>query len=146
MKSGSGMRWLVAGLVLVILLGGAGVGYWLVLSPQAQAEAAAARYSRPGPVYELGVIVTNLNDTSRPVYIQVGLELEMDGKHSLKEIQRRDGAVRDSVIRILRSKEPEDVQGDSGMGAVASEIRFALNSLLTQGSVKEVYFTQFMVQ
>lgn len=139
------MRWLVAVLVLIIVLGAAGVGYWLILSPHIAAEASAGAY-RPGPVYDLGVIVTNLNDSNRPVYIQVGVQLELDGKASFSEVKQRDGAVRDAVIRVLRSKGQDDVQGDTGMSTVADQIRSTLNSLLTRGAVKAVHFTQFLVQ
>lgn len=145
MRSGRGMHWLVLAGAILVLLGGAGVGYWLFLSPQGQ-SLAEARGPEPGPVFELGTIVTDLDQVDRPVYIQVGIVLEADSRAAVADLQRREGAVRNAVIGILRGKAPEDVKGSAGMAAVGSEIRRSLNSIISRGTVKEVYFTQFLVQ
>lgn len=135
-------RVLIFVLVPLLLAAGAATGYWFGAG-RAGAEAAEPE---PGPVFSVGSIMTNLGPYPRPVYIHISVELEVDGDEALEELEGRSGAVRDRILRILRAKSPADLDGSDGMHELAAEIRDAVNQMLTSGAVREVYFSEFIIQ
>ena len=141
-----GKMWLILVMFVAAALGGAAGGYWFYTRPGGAEAGVHAKPPTPGPMYQVGTVVTNLNEAGAPMYVQVGLELEADSEAALRELEQRQGAVRDAVIQVLRAKSYDDLRGAEGMAAVATETRAAINQLLVRGAIEKVYFTEFIVQ
>lgn len=135
----------LAGALVLGTLGG-GLTYFLVIRGQDAQAAEDPVRNQTGPVYSVPEITTNLVSGQRNHFIQVKIELEVDDREGLKELEDLAIPVRDKIIGILRSKVWEDVTGETGMRQLGQEIREQVNHLLVTGQVTGIYFTKFIVQ
>lgn len=88
--------------------------------------------------------ITNLKDDSK--FVKAVIELQVNDKNTLKDLQDQNAKIRDLIIRILRSKTPEDVDGSQGQLKLQSDIKNEINKVIGSGKVLNVYFDEFIVQ
>ena len=62
------------------------------------------------------------------------------------ELEKRKPQVRDSILLLLSSKTFEDIATFKGKTKIRNQITARLNGILMPGSIKKVYFTEFVVQ
>jgi flagellar FliL protein len=53
---------------------------------------------------------------------------------------------RDQIVKILNSKKYIDIETIQGKLFLKDQIQTAMNKMLQKGSVKDVYFSEFVVQ
>jgi flagellar FliL protein len=150
----------------IVNLGVTGLGaYWVYAStigwhsPQITEEALAAQKeaeeakqtalgAETGPlVYTMDKFTVNLaGEPKRTIRIEVNLE--MLGKDGFEEIINSDNRAkaRDKIVRILNDKTFSDLETIQGKLFLKDRIATDLNALLDQGVVKDVYFSEFVVQ
>jgi flagellar basal body-associated protein FliL len=54
--------------------------------------------------------------------------------------------LRDGLITVLASKRREDISNKDGRDNLKSEIREMVNDLMRKEDIKNIYFTQFVIQ
>ena len=54
--------------------------------------------------------------------------------------------IRDGVIRILSSRTPSELMSHEGKEALKQALKEMMNDVLKKEEVKNIYFTQFVVQ
>jgi len=87
-----------------------------------------------------------LKDPRRTIQLEVNLEmLNKDGFEEVIDTAQRAKA-RDKIIQILGNKSYNEVETIQGKLFLKDQIASELNSLLDKGIVKDVYFTNFVVQ
>jgi flagellar FliL protein len=89
-----------------------------------------------------GEFLTNLSDRG---LIKVSIEYELEKREVKVEIEKRSAEVRDVVNSVLRSKASSDVNGENGMAKLRMDIQNAVNSILRDGEVVNVYFVDILV-
>ena len=104
------------------------------------------KLSQIGPLYPLDTFTVNLLSDHGTVYLKVKLDFELSIKELKNELDAKNAVIRDAVIRILTSKSLEDLSTDVGKEAAADEIMNDINAMLHDGYIKNVYFTEFIVQ
>lgn len=100
-----------------------------------------------GPTYSLGEFTVNLADPNR--YLRVNIVLELGNKtEELKEevTKTRDFQIRDMIVGILSSQKFEDLLTRGGKENLKREIQNAINKILKNGKIKNIYFTEFVMQ
>ncbi|MDI6799963.1 MAG: flagellar basal body-associated FliL family protein [Actinomycetota bacterium] len=99
-------------------------------------------------IYMLDLETFTVNLAGSSGYLQVGVQIEIDDKdEELKvELESRRVQIKDAVISVLRSKTAEEVNLPGGGEAVKEEIKNRVDSMLTYGTIKGVYFTTFITQ
>lgn len=101
-----------------------------------------------GPlVYTMDKFTVNLaGEPMRTIRVEVNLE--MLGKEGFEEIIDNEtrAKARDQIVRILSEKSYSDLESIQGKLFLKDRIATDLNGLLTQGTVKDVYFSEFVVQ
>lgn len=101
---------------------------------------------RAEPVlFSMPTFNTNLDGTPRRL-VRVDLSLEMMDAEGYEEVINLGAESRDSIIRILNSKSFSDVESVQGKLHLKNEIVTQLNGFLKKGVVKNVYFSDFVVQ
>jgi flagellar FliL protein len=151
----SPMTLIVLALVIVLVMGG-GAFAWKsgmlssVLGGKHERKAAGAAKEDSkadiGPIYAMDPFIVNLNEPLGKRYLKVKVELEMD-KESLKdEMDKRLPQFRDGILTLLSSKSYKDISDLSGKYQLRAEILGMVNGYLRTGKVKNVYFTEFIVQ
>ena len=99
-----------------------------------------------GPIYPLDPFIVNLMSNNASRYLKCKIDLELDTPELQQEIDKKLPAIRDIIIQILSSKTVEEIITVKGKEKVKEEIKKKINALLTTGEIKNVYFTEFVVQ
>lgn len=101
-----------------------------------------------GPlVYTMDKFTVNLaGEPKRTIRLEVNLE--MLGKDGFEEIVNTDNRAkaRDKIVRILNDRSFSDLETIQGKLFLKDRIASDINSLLEHGVVKDVYFSEFVVQ
>ncbi len=156
-KSGGSKLLLIIIIVLLLLLlviGGL-VAYFLLTgnnskqqqpTQQAQKQHKVASMAQVGPIYPLDPFIVNLVSPNADRYLKCKIDLELSNQAVQKEIDKKLPAIRDLIIQILSSKTVEEIQTARGKEKLKEEIKRKINQMLTTGEVRNVYFTEFVIQ
>jgi flagellar protein FliL len=96
-----------------------------------------------GTLYPLDSFLVNITSDQGSKFLQTQLELELSDPNLEEEVTKKRAALRDAIIVLLSSKSYKELKESNGIRNLRLEIQKSLNSLLTTGSIKEVFFTQF---
>ena len=142
-------------LLLLLVIGGL-VAYFLLSSndegqPQTPPKKVEKKHkvdsmAEIGPIYPLDPFVVNLVSPNADRYLKCKIDLELDSPELQQEIDKKLPAIRDLIIQILSSKSVEEIQTAKGKQKLKEEIKRKINEILTTGEVKNVYFTEFVIQ
>jgi flagellar FliL protein len=99
-----------------------------------------------GATYKLDPFIVNINDRERDRYLKLRAELELGKDAAADALEKRNPEVRDLVISLLSSKSFEEIRTIEGKNFLREEIIVRLNALVGAGSVRKVFFTEFVVQ
>ncbi len=102
--------------------------------------------SEIGVLYPLDTFTVNLKSDSGRRYLKTTLSLELSGEELAQELDAKSAVLRDRIIRILSSKTLEEVSSKKGKQKVTQQIMDTLNSMITDGQIKGIYFTEFVIQ
>ncbi len=100
-------------------------------------------------ILEMETFLTNINHPSGDRYAKLQLKLAIAPDTRAAEIQE-DAVVmarlRDQVLTLLSSKTPKDLANAEGKAIFRDEIQGKLTPLLENAELKEVLFSEFVVQ
>ncbi len=99
-----------------------------------------------GPIYPLDQFIVNLVSNNANRYLKCKIDLELDSPELQQEVDKKLPAIRDLVIRILSSKSVEEIQTAKGKEKLKEEIKRKINEILSTGEIRNVYFTEFVIQ
>jgi flagellar protein FliL len=99
-----------------------------------------------GPLYKMETMIVNLADQGGKRYLRVTMELELSTNQMVDEVERRMPQLRDAILMILPGKQYADIGTTEGKVTLREELMVKMNALLKKGSVKTIYFTEFIVQ
>ncbi|MAV90363.1 MAG: flagellar protein FliL [Bdellovibrionaceae bacterium] len=142
-----------------INLVGLGLGCFLVYSSTLGHHAAVLREEeaqkemekfeetlRDEPVlFSLKQFNTNLDGVPRRL-IRMEVSLEMLDEEGFEEVVGLGPQARDAIVRVINAKTYADVESVQGKLQLKSQIAAELNGFLKSGVVKNVYFSDFVVQ
>lgn len=104
------------------------------------------KLSEIGVLYPLDTFTVNLKSDSGRRYLKVTMDLELSSQDLTAELDNKTAVIRDRIIRILTSKTLEEVTSRKGKDKLTQQIKDTLNSMLDQGQIQGVYFTEFVIQ
>ncbi len=96
-------------------------------------------------IYTLDQFNTNLEGIPRR-FIRIQVSLEMLDEEGYEEVIGLGAEARDSIVRILNTKKYNEVESVQGKLHLKNQITAQINSFLQRGVVKNVYFSDFVVQ
>jgi flagellar FliL protein len=103
-------------------------------------------FSEIGPLFPLDTFTVNLLSESGRRYLKVQMNLELSGEELGIELDTRKAVIRDIIIRLLSSKSLEEISTAKGKEKLKDQIVDQLNMRLKDGKIRNVYFTEFVVQ
>lgn len=145
-------------MVILMLMAGAG-GYFIQemvsekspsLAPSVPQPAQTVP-TRPAPP-PVGVMVplepfmVNLAKTKGSRILKVTITLELNNPAVQPEVEDNRQKIMDSILVLLSSKTFEDVYSIQGKFKLKDEITTRVNRFLAMGHVREVYFSEFLIQ
>ncbi len=139
-------------LLLILLLAGGGGAYFFLFAKKEEEEKPEAPKPEIAPetvgiMYKLEpAFIVNLADPEVTMYARVSITLEVSSQEVIPEIQKREPIIRDAIIEILSNKTSNELRSPEGREQLKLEIIKRINTILVQGGVRNVYFTEFVVQ
>ena len=97
-------------------------------------------------MFQLEPIIVNLAKSQGNRFLKVTLSLEMSAPEVRPDIKKNIQKITDSILLLLSTKLFEDVYSVQGKFTLKNEITARVNPFLVSGKVKEVYFTEFIIQ
>lgn len=99
-----------------------------------------------GPeILKFDPFIVNLTNTAGNRYLKVSISIELPSE-AAEESRGKTAQIRDSIITLLSSKSYTDVGSVSGKYQLRDEIAARINLIISEGKVKSVYFTEFVIQ
>ncbi len=162
-KSGGSMVLIIVIVLLVLLLVGGGlVAYFLLSGSDENAVDATAQptksktvkrtgkrstdYLTVGPMYPMNQFIVNLLSENGSRFLKTTINLELDKPELSAELDKKKPLIRDIIIRVLSSKTFEEVSTMKGKSRLKDEIVSKINDVLADGQIKNIFFTDFVVQ
>lgn len=162
-KKGGKLKLIIIILLLLIILGVLGAaGYVFFLKPEpmtndqqmnqsSQTSAAPKKEAKEGggigPLYPMENFIVNMADSGGSRYLRVTLQLELDETKKFTEtLDMRKPQLRDAILTVLASKRYEEVSSAQGKLILKQELLRRINSLVTEGTIVNIYFTEFVAQ
>ncbi len=139
---------------LVILVFGGGLIYFLKPSFLAsflpnyaglQAEKDTAKKEK-GFLYKMDPLIVNLADAETLHYLKIKIDLESTEEKPNEEFEKRLPQIRDTILLLLSTKERKALMDAEGKNKLRAEIREKVNQLLKNFKIKDIYFTEFLIQ
>ena len=102
--------------------------------------------------YEQGPVMYKMETFNANLYglpqrmIRMDVTLEMLDAQGFEEVILKKAKTRDSMIRVMNSMRFDQIESVQGKLKLKNEIIASLNSVLENGVVKNVYFSDFVVQ
>ncbi|ADY73873.1 flagellar basal body-associated protein FliL [Desulfurobacterium thermolithotrophum DSM 11699] len=156
-QKGSGKKKFIILIVLLLLLGiGGGVAYKFLVLDKKKVESQEKQAQRiieeikatekVGVMFDLGTFVVNLADTDIERYLKVSIVLELKDQKIQAEAQKRLPEIKDAITTLLLTKKSSEIRTPEGIEFLKEEIAKRVNAILPLGGVKNVYFTEFIIQ
>jgi len=170
-KKGKNTLMIIIIAVLVLIIIGGGLAAFLLMgddeeiqaqpqqvAPQTQEVRSSSRsrsnsaamdsrkLSDIGILYPLDTFTVNLKSDQGRRYLKATISLELNGEELSLELDNKSPVIRDRIIRILSSKTLEEISSKKGKQKVSDQIVDTLNSMIVDGSIKSIYFTEFVIQ
>lgn len=99
-----------------------------------------------GPMYPMAQFVVNLLSESGNRFLKVAVDLELSDVKLQPEMDHKKSLIRDIIIRTFSSKTFEEISTLKGKDKLKEEVLDKINENLSDGQVKNIYFTDFVVQ
>lgn len=135
---------------MLIVFGAGGFIAWKYFVPKLlikeKEKAEAEMKDKIGAIFPLETFVVNLADQDNQKYLKLTVQLEMNEETVTKELNKRRPQLRDLIIGLLSMQKYSDVSTYKGKTFIRKEIISRINNVILTGSVKRVFFTEFVLQ
>ena len=111
----------------------------------AVAQLAPDNYKAKERLHKLATFTANLANPRVAKYVRLQVEFVMDEKLSENEVEQKTPQIRDEVLSILNGKRDVEILSTEGKNYLKAELVSSINTLLSTGKVKEVLFTDFLI-
>lgn len=155
-QGGMNKKFVLIIIMAVAVLGGGGGAAWFLMGgdhkeqkegdlPEHEVEAELSLEAM-GPVVDLDPFVLNLADRDQLRYLKVSIKLQLDRPEEDTDFQIRLPAIRDALLVLMTSKESRALRTIDGKMLVRDEIGGRVNSIMKKGNIRQVFFTEFIIQ
>lgn len=108
--------------------------------------AAAESGSAPPTIYTIDNLVLNPAQTGGTRFLMASVALELGSPEVQHDIEARDAEVRDVILRTLGSKTVGELTNIVQRDSLRDELQSKLGASLPPGTIRRVYFPQFVIQ
>jgi len=150
-KKSKKLLFLIVGLIGLIALGG-GVffAYKKFLAPPPVEEEALTTKGNEaevvGEMFAMKPFIVNLADPKGKRYLKIKLSLELETPELLEKATKLEPKLQNIVIMMLTSLSFEEVMTPEGKVRIRDELQERFNQVIRPDKIKNIYFTEFVVQ
>jgi flagellar FliL protein len=131
----------------VLVLGAGGFFGWKWYAGK-KAEGDTDQKQHVSLVFPLKSFIVNLADNTGAGkrYLKISMELEVGGEEKKAMIETHIAELRDTILLLLSSRSLKEVNTLEGKLELKQALLARMNSVLGEGLIQRVYFTEFVVQ
>jgi flagellar FliL protein len=107
---------------------------------------AGNQQSELGPLIPVEEFIVNLIGEDITHYLKISMSIEVSDKETGQELLQRMPQVRDAILLLASNKTFEELYDLYGKKQLKAELLVKINEILTHGSAKSIYFTDFVIQ
>lgn len=142
---------IILGVGILVLGGGGFFAYTKFLAHKPAVEEVAGQEAKGaapviGEMLVMEPFVVNLADPKGKRYLKVKIELELESKEAVDKATKVSPKLRDMVIMMLTSLGFEEVMTPEGKIRVRDELLERFNEIMRPDHIRNIYFTEFVVQ
>lgn len=146
---------ITAGLALGAVLGLVALGPRLSASPAPAAAAAEGHEAKKDAegkkteavsIYQMDNLVLNPAASGGTRFLLLSVALEAKDAGTLELLKSRDAEIRDAILRMFGSKTVEQVSEASARDQLRAELLATIDKMFAPGTVRKLYFPQFVIQ
>lgn len=137
----------------ILILGGGGFFVYtkfMAYQPPATEESNQDTTEMPkdtvGEMYLFEPFVVNLSDPTGKRYLKVKIGVEVASPEAVAKVEKAVPKLRDMVIMMLTSLTFEEVMTPEGKVQIRDELLERINRIMRPERIKNIYFTEFVVQ
>ena len=152
-SGGVNKKLIMIGLLALLVIGGGGTAYYMMAGDSgatkgksSEAHTEEADMETIGPVIDLDPFILNLADRDQSRYLKVSIKLQLDRPEGETDFEDKLPAIRDALLVLLTSKEARGLRTVEGKMLVREEIGGRINSIMKRGKVRQIFFTDFIIQ
>lgn len=137
-------------LVLLVLAAIAAAAYWFVSRRAGEAASSDLKANSVKSVIHLDSFVVNLADPDQSAFLKIGIDLGISS--TSLEVKSGDKntpvlpQIRDAILSVLTTWQSSRLLAPDGKTKLKEQILNALHQQVPAIPIKEVYFTEFLVQ
>ena len=151
-KKSKKFLFIILGVVILALGGGGFFAYTKFFTPESAIEGNedVEEHANPleaiGEMYQLEQFIVNLSHPQGKRYLKLKVELELESATAVEMATKASPKLRDVVIMMLTSMTFEEVMTPEGKIQIRDELLERFNQVIRPERVKNIYFTEFVVQ
>ncbi|MEN2994891.1 MAG: flagellar basal body-associated protein FliL [Thermodesulfovibrio sp.] len=134
--------------VLVLMAGAAAAYFFLISKAGQQDKTFTIKNSKEvqGVNFALEPFVVNLMDQGGSKYLKVSVQIELSNAKLLEQAKNKTPQIRDAIITLLTNKTSDELITPEGKLLLKDEIKQRVTQILGEGTVINVYLTDFVMQ
>ncbi len=149
---------MIIGLLLGVIIAGAAAFFFMFSAPSDEEiakeiekdampqEVVKAGSEEIGVIVELKPFIVNLEDPKARHFLKATISLEVKDDSAKSDVEKYLPKIRNDILLLLSSKTLEDVITIEGKVRLKDEIMSRISRIIGAGKLKNVYFSQFVVQ
>lgn len=99
-----------------------------------------------GGYYEIRELVVNPAGTEGTRYLLLSVGLEVRSSRDMDRIQQREVVIRDAIITMMGRRTVSELASIEERNAIKQEMGIMINQILGQRAVRNLFFTQYVMQ
>ncbi len=146
-KKKSKLKFIIILVLILCILAGGGFAVWYFFFNSSDDSVDPVDTEKsPAFIFPPIDFTVNLADVDQRRYLRATVQLGFDEKKLQKEMQKKVPEIRDLIIDVFRSKTVSEINTPEGTDKLRRELKMELNARLDSGEIREVYFTEFIIQ
>lgn len=134
-------------LLLLLLVAEAGLAYWLVAENYEQIyEWVHGTSPDFAGYYEIEDIVVNPKGSGGQRILLVSIGLEVSNENHLELLEQHEVAIRDALIEMLGRRTVPELASTGERRDIKQEMGIIINEVLGRRSVRNLFFTEYVMQ
>jgi len=144
-KKPNKLKVIIIVLIAIIIIGGVAMG--LMLSGISVSDLLANFQSEEVHAVELENFVVNLNGGTRSgSYLRTTMDIVVNESDHIELVEMKKSQIRDVIIKQLMSYSPDQIQGMESIESIQIQLIEQLNRIFEEPVIKEIFFTDFLIQ
>jgi len=137
---------IIVSIAVAVIAAGTAAGFYFFAKKESSKSQAQAQQPVVLSICPMDAFIVNIADSSAERYLKIVIQLEVSGPNVMAELEQFKPRLRDSILDLLGQKAYKELMDAAGKQRLREDIAGRVNTILTNGKVSRVYFTEFVVQ